>query len=566
VYFKRAVSTPNFLNFGNDKWICSAGTVVRDGQIGTKALENCYSDFISNGIPGVQENAIGHFAIAVSDPAAISIFVDPLGSLNLYYFHDREFWFISNSLSLCARILPHRKIDSTKLLINAVKSTLPGEDTFYCGIKRLFGSQALRIEMPSGILQVTEVPKIKARIDWKFSRIEDAVEAYKAEVQSVFRELTAIGSIGIFGTGGLDSRTVLAAVLNQKTAPSLMYAIGNSKQTDYDPADLDVVSQIAKRYDLPFRQLDWSGSQPFKADTLNSLFDLYGFDYEIYGASEGFLKTLNGDLTPYPDLLLGGYSPAFTNAKPWQLPERLYSFDELVKDKMRSTRGSIEDSECIASNHSYREIVAAEMRIALQREGLDFPATGVDLDTYVRAKLFLYIRAESRFLNLVNAFGNYIAPFLIKRLYEPLLSVPFSYRANDEFQIRMIQTLAPGLTAIPLYSGWGPARINPETYHLERDYPSEPFSARLKRVIWRLVPTPVLVAAKKLRSRPRSHAQSAPPTLAPQDAVVIQNYGSEIMSDPLGRRWFNQLSEFTPKEITRIRHYIAAVNHVGYSE
>jgi hypothetical protein len=38
------------------------------------------------------------------------------------------------------------------------------------------------------------------------------------------------------------------------------------------------------------------------------------------------------------------------------------------------------------------------------------------------------------------------------------------------------------------------------------------------------------------------------------------------MSDPLGRRWFNQLSEFTPKEITRIRHYIAAVNHVGYSE
>jgi hypothetical protein len=559
IYQKRALPTLNFLKCGEDKWICSAGTLIYNGRIGKEALDGCYSDYATNGIVRIQQNAIGHFALAICDSSGISAFLDPQGSLSLYYIHDHEFWFISNSLRLCASVLPQRKIDSTKLLISAVESILPGEDTFYVGIKRLFGSQAIRIEPLSRTFRVIETPACGTKIDWDFPRIEDAVEAYKAEVQSVFRELAAVGQIGLFGTGGLDSRTVLAGLIDQHAKPVLMYAMGNSKLTDYDPHELVVIREITKQYEIPFRQLDWSGNQPFSADTLDQLFDLYGFDYEIYGAADGFLNTLSGHMTPYPQLLLGGYSPAFTNAKPWQLPQRLYSFDELLENTMRYKK----NSRSIADKESYREVFAAEVKIALDRGGFSFPASGVDLETFVRCRLFLYIRAEARFLNLANAFGNYVAPFLLKRLYEPLLRVPFRYRANDEFQIRLIQTLAPGLTAIPLFSGWGPARIDPETHRLIRD--SQRVQPSLhKRMVRRLVPSPVREAIRKIRSRLPD--KPSVPELAPHDADIVKTYGFEVMNDSLGRHWFTDLSEFSPKEITRIRHYTAAVNRLGYLE
>jgi len=37
------------------------------------------------------------------------------------------------------------------------------------------------------------------------------------------------------------------------------------------------------------------------------------------------------------------------------------------------------------------------------------------------------------------------------------------------------------------------------------------------------------------------------------------------MHDPLGRRWFASLAEFSPKDLARIRHYLAGVNLLGYT-
>lgn len=442
-----------------------------------------------------------------------------------------------------------------------------GENTFYSEIKRLFGTQEIRIDLRAKTFGVDKIPQKVSSLDWNLPTIEQAIEQYCGEVQDVFRQLKSVGQLGLFGTGGLDSRTILAALVDKQTPLQLMYGVGDSKLTDYDTRDLGIAQLVAKRYGIPFLELDWSGTQPHSDKKLHDLFDTYGFRYEIYGAPESFLGTFGGDIKPYPDLFLGGYTPAFTNGKPWEKAKAHYTFDDLAADAMHYQSGTIDDSECIADKTSYKVAFREELKVALERSGFDILAAGMSLETFVRAKLFLYIRAESRFLNFANDFGNYVAPFMIKRLYDPLLSVPFKYRAHDEFQLRLIHALSPGLIDIPLYSGWGTAHVDKSTFHLVRD-PIIEKPSLVRRVGKLAVPYALRAHARAFYSRMKSNNKQTEtaPGMAPRDVTIAETYGRAVMKDPLGHRWFKSTIEFTPKELARIHHYLIGVNTLGYSE
>lgn len=564
-YFKRVLSTVNVLPAGED-WVCAAGTILYQGQMGEFALQRANADFLAGGAAAVQKNALGHYAIAIKRGNRITVFTDPQGSLNLYYLRDGETWFVSNALDICATALRAPRIDATKLLVAAVQTNLPGEDTFFRGVKRLFGTQQIQIDLTTHEFAVENLPQPASSLQWGFQRIEDALAQYKGEVRAVFHELSGVGPIGLFGTGGLDSRTILSALLDQEASVQLMYGVGNTKLSDYDLGDLDVVQQIAKRYHLPFQQLDWAGTQPYEERKLQELFRIYGFKYEIYGAPDSFLRTFNGEIFSYPQLFMGGYSPAFTNSKPWEWPRKSYHFDDLVATAMQTSKGPIENNECIADVESYKAAFSNEVRIALDRAGFVFPASGVSLETFVRAKLFLYIRAESRFLNFVNEFGHYIAPFLMKRLYDPLVSIPFQFRANDEFQLRLIHALTPSLVEIPLFSGWSPAHVDVNTFRLVRDNRMIKKKSFVRRAASRAVPSVMRTQARKVYSLLARSNDKKPATIAPRDASIVDVYGRAVLSDPLGNRWFRSMTGFSPKELARIRHYLVAVNELGYSE
>ncbi len=565
VYLKRVVATANLIKIKCEEndWMCSAGTIIYNGRVGEEALRDCYADFVTAGISAVQSKAIGHYALAIKHNNEISIFTDPQGALSLYYICAGSFWFVSNSLHVCASALPDRKVETTKLLVATLATSLPGEDTFYSGVKRLFGSQVIRIAADGGPFRVERIPKLPRVLSWNFPSIQEAIDQYKQEVRAVFRELAAVGPIGLFGTGGMDSRTILAGLLDQRAAVQLLYGMGNSRLTDYDSSDLNVARSVAKFYNLPFQQLDWSGHQPYSEETLGALYRTYGFKYEIYGSPESFLRTFNGGNSPYPKLFLGGYSPAFTNAKPWERNQTSFTLEDLIADGMNYPGGTVENNQCIVDKSGYRSVIAAELKTGLRCAEIDYPDKGASLETFVKAKAFLYIRAESRFLNFANEFGHYIAPFLMERLYEPLLSVPLKYRQKDEFQLRLIHALAPGLVDIPLHSGWGPARIDRDTFRLIRESVDQK-----KSLVYRIakagLPSVLRKPLRSIYTRLRNKPTAAKPTN--RDSAILAAYGRQVMSDPLGQRWFSSASEFTPKVLARIRHYLVGVNTLGYSK
>jgi hypothetical protein len=564
-YLKRVVPTPNLIKCGETDWICSAGTIIYDGRLGEEALRDCYTDFVTVGISAVQSKAIGHYAVAIRHNHEVMIFTDPQGALDLFYIDTGDLWFVSNSIDVCASVLPYRKIDTTKLLVTALQSSLLGEDTFYSGIKRLFGTQLIRVDLNNGRFRVERIPDSTPSLPWSSLSIQDAIEHYKQEVCTFFRQLAAVEPIGIFATGGIDSRTVLASLLNWQTPVQLMYGVGNSRLTDYDTSDLDIARTVAKLYDVPFQQLDWSGNQPHNKEALQELFRIYGFKYEIYGAPESFIRAFNGGISPYPNLFLGGRGPALTNSKPWELNRTSFTFDDLITDGMHYPGGTVEKSRCVVDKAAYRSVIATEMKAGLRCAGIDYPDSGASLETFVRAKTFLYIRAESRFLNFVNEFGHYIEPFLMKRLHDPLLSVPFEYRTKDKFQLLLIHSLAPALLEVPLYSGWSLARIDRDAFHLIRDRVDQKRSL-VSRAAHVVLPSFVRKPARNFYSLVKVRNQQTVETLAGRDAAIVKTYSRNVLTDPLGRRWFNSTDEFTPKVLARIYHYLVGVNTLGYSE
>jgi hypothetical protein len=229
--------------------------------------------------------------------------------------------------------------------------------------------------------------------------------------------------------------------------------------------------------------------------------------------------------------------------------------------------GNVEGSQCIVDKSAYRSVIATQVKAGLRCGQIDYPDVGASLETFVRAKLFLFLRAESRFLNFANEFSHYIAPFLMKRLCDPLLSIPLEYRSQDEFQLRLIHALAPGLVEIPLHSGWGPARIDRNTFRLIRDGAAQNQKKSMAgRIAQAVLPAILRRPARSLYSRVRLRNKPASGTLTDRDSAIVDAYSKQVMSDPLGRQYFFSTSEFPPKVLARIRHYLVGVNVLGYSD
>lgn len=460
-YKKRSVDSRNFVAFDSGDWIACVGTIASDGQLGHHALVDLYDAVTEVGVKDGRKNVVGHYGVILSHDDTISIFTDPQGAISLYYSVNKPI-FISNSLHLMGgSLIP--KVNQMGLLEKAIELGETGEQTMFKGVHRLFGDEILYVDMESGHYNKCKLNLQMSALSDGFSNIHQAVSRYKSRVQSVFEQLPNGGSIGLFTTGGLDTRTVLAALLNQGIQPVLTYGIGNSGLTNTKVDDLRIAHLICEKFDLPFQKMDWSGNQPYSEGTLRSQFHRYGFSYRAYGGSHGFFDTMDSKHDDIPQLLLGGYSPAFTNMKLWEMQARNYSMDELINHYMHR----FTESNQFAYSQQYHSYIHDGVQTALNHAPMNLSQI-MPYHSFVQGRLFLYIRPEANFLNIMNQFTYYIAPFLTKQLYDPLLTMPLAYRKQDEFQLRLTHTLETTALDVPIFSGVKPTIIDKDKFIMKR--------------------------------------------------------------------------------------------------
>jgi len=561
-YLKRAVDTPTFVELDDGDWICSAGTLIWKGALGAQALRALHSEFKLHGVTFVQNEALGHYAIAVKSGAEITLFTDPQGALSLYYWFRGTSWSVSTCLQTCAASLSSRRVDPQRFLVTVFQSAAPGEQTLYAEVSRLFGSQSIRIDLHTGTFRVTNIEPAAGKdlTDYRSAgTLEQALERYVTDLRGVFKGLAAVGPVALLGTGGLDSRTVLSGLLDQGVSPALCYGIGNTNLTDDHARDSVVAQQVAQTAGSRFSQLDWSGSQPHSDETLRKLFAHHGFQYEIYGATRGFLKTFTEGVVPGAQLILGGYGPAWTNHKPWESSQTSFSFEELIAYWLapQATSKHLVDTE------GYVKAYAADLRAALSHAHTDWPQDCASLSSFVRTALFIYLRPESRFLNLANEFVHYLCPFILKTLHDPLLNMPLQYRVRDQFQLRLIHELAPRLLDVPLYSGGRSGVLDRNTFQMTPQPPPKfvPTAQSVAgRVADKALPAkwrePVARVYRRLRGGLTREDRSN---------EVVRVYSQRLARDPLTASHLRDIGSLPIKLVARLQHYLAGVNALGNS-
>jgi len=556
-YGKRAIDATNFVDVGENDWICSAGTILSDGELGEAPLREMYRRLSNGGVSEARSSVIGHYAVAAKRGDTVTVFTDPRGAFRLYYTADGPPLAVSNSLHVVAASLPSLPVEPIRVIEDAFQQTIStGEDTFYDGVKRLFGSQVLTVDLPGGDLSVAE-RQIPGDGGWaEAASITGAVERYRSEVRDVFGQLAGIDSVALNATGGLDTRTVLAAVLDAGISPQLIYGVGNSGLTNTKREDLEAGLELAETLDLPYYRMDWSDDHPHDRETLKELFERHGFMFSKYGAPRSMLAELDGGISPYPRLQLGGYSPAFTNKRLWETDRGGYSFEELVEHYVHDAV----DDDAFECAERYREDIAGEVRTALEHSSIEYPDEGASLEAFVRARLFLYVRPAASPANLFNEFAYYLAPFLLKRLYEPLLSVPMEYRRGDEFQIRLVHRLHPDVFDAPVFTGRKPATIDLDSFTMRR-----PLPYRLRRgalgLAGRVLPEPVRPLARRAYRGLTSDPEDEPGI----DDRIRESNGRDVRESPLTAACFSDVPDIGLVYLNNLSRYVFGIEEVGYA-
>lgn len=576
-YRKRAVSVDNFVEIDDGDWVCSAGTILVDGDMGSPALHTLYTRFRDGDVAMARSEAIGHYAIAIKQGSKISIFTDPQGALTLYYAEPDDQFVLSNSLHTIAATLQTRTIDSINLVATALQSAQPSDETLFRGVHRLSGVEVIRIDLEAKTLHTEELPQSTQSVGGRQSSITTAVNDYAERVREVFQQIAAQGLVGIMTTGGLDTRTVLAATLEREARPLLAYGVGNSILTYPESADFTLAELLAEECDLPVYRMDWSGDHPYSSQTLEQLFSRYGFKYEIYGAAKSFLTELEGGITPYPDLLVGGYSPAFTNMKPWEWRDDTYTLDDLnewyIHDFVNHSTFGCKDT--------YRSFIASAIEERLLKSPIAEVKSEIDLETFVKAVLHLNLRSQDRMINLVNEFCPYLAPFHLKPLYDPLVEMPISYRSEDEFQLKLIDELQPDLLKIPVVSGGSLITINRNTLtrNARSEYPPMAYlansratrakftllgfmRAKLRPVIESYMPRSIEVAARRCYGWLRTDPVVETDVNEQIRAAAAFDVERSILTDdclpaPIHLRIH---------DLNRLRHYLCGIETLGFDE
>ncbi|MBO4249038.1 hypothetical protein IL252_14555 (plasmid) [Halomicrobium sp. IBSBa] len=548
-YGKRAIDNVNFIDFGDD-WICVAGTIISNGSLGEAALKDFYDKFVGEGLAAARESVIGHYAIAIQHDGQITAFTDPHGAYRLYYSTSHPV--VTNSLHVAAELIPTSAVEQMGVLAHSAQPRSTGEQTLFNDIKRLYGSQLLKMDPESGVVS-SESLDLGIDSVGGYNSVEEAVERYQLRVDDVFSHFDGIDSLAVSATGGLDSRTILASLFQQGIKPQIVYGVGNSKLTNTKRRDREVAAQLASRFNLPFYEMDWSGDHPHSQEKMQEGFQQYGFKYTTYGLPEALISEMNGGITPYPDLQISGYGPTFTNSKIWARDDDPYSFEDLVEDYIRDF-ATEPMFNCYPEYHRYIE---ESIRSALDHSPVEYPDQGASLATFAQTKMFLKVRIAAGGVNFFNEFGYYIAPFLMKRLHDPLLNVPMKYREKDTFQIRMIENMEPSLLDIPLYSGTKPATVDRRSQTMQR-----PRKYRIKngliQVAGAVLPQSIKPKAKDLYLRM---------TADPGDNMTVNDLirvsGSEfVLSNRLVGDCFENSDCLTLRDLNRLHRNLVGIHSV----
>lgn len=194
----------------------------------------------------------GIFAFALFDRRQRALFLvrDPLGVKPLVYAQrGSRLAFGSEAKAVLASGLVVPELDEASLHLSMNVRYVPGERTFFAGIRRLAPGHVL--EFRDGDSQ--QFPY--ATIDWtpdESLRRDEWIEGIQHHYESaVHRQLLSDVPVGVSLSGGIDSSSIVAMIRRRNSGPLQTFSLGFDEPTD----ELGDAAFVARRYGTDHREL-----------------------------------------------------------------------------------------------------------------------------------------------------------------------------------------------------------------------------------------------------------------------------------------------------------------------
>jgi len=451
VYKKRIIKTENVLKFDNGDFVCAIGTIIYDELFEEEALKRMYMDF-NGDIQKFREFSIGNYNICIKKEGVIHFFTDKYNFINSYYYNSNNNWFISNSLANVAIVKDKLKIDEFPLIEQCFFYDTIGNKTMFIDINRLYGNEQIKIDKNGANLKIDKIPYHIKKWDNTKKTNDEIVNDFKKNVSknakiigSIFNE-----NIRLQMTGGLDSRTVHAAFLNEGFKLKTMYGIGNSPLTNTKKKDLDFNKLFNKKYKTDLYLMDWKTDLKKDIKNWKVLFSKYGFQYFTYGGSKSIFAEYEG-INDYPQLILTGDFGENLKLREWaqNKNKELFSAEEIVEEYF--FEGQKLDKSCYSKFNSFTDYYKSILSIYSKMFGID-TTNGISLQEFDLFRQIHAKEADSYYMNMINEFSHSILFFGIPDLYEYPWSVSAELRRNQKFQMHLIKSLCPEYSNLPIYS------------------------------------------------------------------------------------------------------------------
>lgn len=431
----------------NNAFIVAVGSIIYKDNSSEQALKMILEDFLcTNDLGAIRRSIIGNYVILIRSVNKFIIFNDSSNLTPLYYYCKFDSIYVCSDLFDLAQTIVKTNalsVNEANLLQRVFVNGVLGTSTIFNEIKKLLGHEYIDIDIDTESFNIMELP-VRA-IGLSSHSLDFNVRTYfnalKSHVSSVVKQYRRVG---IFMTGGLDSRVVLSAFLNAGIKPILLHGVGNSAITNTNTEDLIIVKSLAEKYNLELLVMDWSSPNPIDKHW-EEMSETYGFHSDIYSGTLNIIHEIERLINI--DFIEFGYMGEVLRNGSWmdEVGVDLFSCSDLARIYLDKYNSDIfRDRKTILKGvEDYFESVCVLNGInprAIHRDQNQI------FDNEYR-KL-----ADTHLLNFINLYTNSISLMGNSNLLAIAASIPYNQKTNGLFQLEIIKMFQESLLSIPILS------------------------------------------------------------------------------------------------------------------
>ncbi len=446
---KNYSSISDHILFDNSDFIYCSGTIFYKNRTGDDALNLIYKEF-NNNYNDFKNSIIGYYTLVIYKNNSLYIFNDKYNIHDTFYNIDNNYFIIANMLHYIGCVLNKRTVLIQPLIELCLQNGLCGRYTLFKHIYRLMGFQYFQYDSRLVLGEHDYIRHYKDTKDFSITTFSDLIYEHIMEIHRIYKDHFG-DDVGIFMTGGTDSKFVLSSHLAVGNRPTLLYGIGNTPLTNTREEDKHAVLKSGEIFNLDTHLMNWNSEIYVHNDTSKQYLYKYGFRYINYYGNNNLFNIINNNELPNLKALTTGFFGETIKPREWLiLKDKPYvAAKDILLDYHINKDVDWNSTDFLKKYYFYQLDI---LRYFNKRYNIVNSLKHISKDEFEELRQIYSRGLDNNAENIFNVDYNTINTFLQPFIYDLLMSIPLKYRYNNQIATRVMKKLDPDIFRVPIYS------------------------------------------------------------------------------------------------------------------